>query len=354
MEKQEKEPAILLARSVFPHNKTTLSLSLSFHSIDKTIRRGVFEVSHFLHSIWLFTYSDIKTIIATSVGFGLFTALGAGSFGINPEPSFTLSFQRLPMVLLWAWLNLLPFTINNQRQPDAILEDLINKPWRTMPSKRMDPEQAKLLMNFFYLLALCISARIGSIVQCMTLIGLGYWYNDARGGDKSCVMRNLINGAGFICFTSGALQLELAPLEWRAFLSPENRGLKWLAIIGGIVFTTIQLQDFYDQAGDSARGRKTVPLVIGDLPARYLTAVLMVSWGLFTPWYWGWLQKTHGSGVMHCAGVYLAGLACVIAVRNLSCRSVRADKMTFLLWNVWLVSQYALPLCARFGRTGKA
>lgn len=309
------------------------------------------QPGHFIHSIWLFTYSDLKTIIATSFGFGLLTSLGAASFGIDPAPAWSICFQRVPLVLLWAWINLLPFTIDNQRQPEAIMEDSLNKPWRTMPSKRMTPEHAQVVMFILYALALGTSIRVGGLAQCITLIGLGFWYNDARGADVSCILRNLINGLGFMCYTSGAVQLELGPSQWQAFIRTDGLGLPWLAIIGAIVFTTVQTQDLYDQAGDSARGRKTLPLVIGDASARWVTAAFMVFWGIVSPCYWGWLQ-TGQSGVLFWGGVYMAALACIIAGRTLTLRSVPADKKTFLLWNLWLVSQYALPLCAGLGRAG--
>ncbi|KAJ5176183.1 uncharacterized protein N7482_002060 [Penicillium canariense] len=309
------------------------------------------QPGQFIFSIWLFTYSDLKTIIATSFGFGLFTSLGAASFGIDPAPAWSSCFQRVPVVVLWAWLNLLPFTIDNQRQPDAIMEDAINKPWRTMPRKLMKPEHAQVVMFIFYALALATSARIGGLAQCMTLIGLGFWYNDARGADASCIIRNLINGIGFVCYTSGALQLELGPSQWQSFIRADGPGLPWLAIIGAIVFTTVQTQDLYDQAGDSVRGRKTLPLVIGDAGARWVTAAFMVFWGIVSPWYWGWLQSGQ-SGVLFWSGAYMAALACIIAGRILTFRTVPADKTSFILWNLWLVSQYGLPLCAGLGRAG--
>lgn len=220
-----------------------------------------------------------------------------------------------------------------------------------MPSKRMTPEHAQVVMFIFYALALGTSIRVGGLAQCITLIGLGFWYNDARGADISCILRNLINGLSIMCYTSGAVQLELGQSKWQSFIRTDRLGLKWLAIIGAIVFTTVQTRDLYDQAGDSARGRKTLPLVIGDSSARRVTAAFMVFWGIVSPCYWGWLQ-TGQSGVLFWSGAYIAALACIIAGRILMFRSVLADKTTLLLWSLWLISQYALPLCAALGGAG--
>jgi hypothetical protein len=220
-----------------------------------------------------------------------------------------------------------------------------------MPSKRMTPEHAQVVMFFFYVLAVGTSIRIGGLGQCITLIGLGVWYNDARGADASCILRNFINGLGFMSYASGAVQLELGPSQWQSFIRVDRMGLLWLAIIGAIVFTTVQTQDLYDQAGDRARGPKMLPLVIGDASVRWVTAALMFFWGIISPRYWGWLQIDQ-STVLFWSGTYMAALACIIAGRTLMLRTVPADKVTFLLWNLWLVSQYALPLCDGLGRAG--
>lgn len=67
--------------------------------------------------------------------------------------------------LLWVWINLLPFAIDNQRQPAEILEDKHNKPWQTVPSGRMTRAQAKRLVICLYPAAACVSLGIGGIRQ---------------------------------------------------------------------------------------------------------------------------------------------------------------------------------------------
>jgi hypothetical protein len=41
-------------------------------------------------------------------------------------------------------------------------------------------------------------------------------------------------------------------------------------------FSTLHMQDMYDQAGDSLRDRRTLPLVVGDSSARWMTIVPML------------------------------------------------------------------------------
>jgi len=294
--------------------------------VKKTTKEWAFN----LYSVWLFTLSDLKTIVLPSTAFGLFNAIAVSlnHTATLPQPSQIL--HRTPLVLLWVWINLLPFAINNQRQPAAILEDALNKPWRPMPSQRLSPTSAKRLMLVFYPLAVLVSLCLGNLAQSLTLIFLGYWYNDLHGADASCVVRNLINAGGFLSFASGAMQVAIGArgsalqlLGW------------WSVVIAGIVFSTVQTQDMYDQRGDAVRNRKTVPLVMGDAPARWTIAVPMVVWCWATPWLWKL------STVGYVAPVVL-GLT--VAVRTLRERSERGDKNTFRIWNLWMVSVYLLPL----------
>ena len=86
-----------------------------------------------LYSIWLFTSSDLKTIIGPSFVFGATNALAGAEYGLKSSDQglSRAIVQRLALVLLYVWTNLLPFAINNQKSSDAIKEDAINKPWRT-------------------------------------------------------------------------------------------------------------------------------------------------------------------------------------------------------------------------------
>ena len=239
--------------------------------------------AYHLYSVWLFTLSDLKTIVLTSTAFGLFNgvtvsldnAQQASSNLHIPAPHHILS--KLPLVLFWVWINLLPFNIDNQRQPQAILEDALNKPWRTMPSRRLSPGSAKRLMLTIYPIAILSSLLLGNLTQCLSLVCLGFWYNNLRGADASCLIRNFINACGFICFSTGALQVAIGGRGFDGRVAESALRLRgwWSFVIAGIVFSTVQTQDMWDQRGDTVRNRKTVPLVIGDGPARWSIAVPM-------------------------------------------------------------------------------
>lgn len=249
----------------------------------------------------------------------------------NPSPLILDVAKRLPVTAFWTWINLLPFAIDNQRQQDSIKEDTENKPWRPLPSKRLTPEQAKMIMLVFYPIAFLSSLYLGGSWQCIALVGLGHWYNDLKGADSSCITRNFINACGYICFTSGALQVASDP---SAVLS-KPVAYQWLLTIGLVIFTTIQSQDMYDQAGDSLRKRWTVPLVVGDSAARWSIAISVGIWSWFCPSFWQLGMKGFASSVILGSGVIW---------RFLSLRTVKADRASFRIYNMWIISLFMLPL----------
>ncbi len=184
----------------------------------------------------------------------------------------------LPAVF-WCWINLLPFAISNQCQPGAIREDLLNKPWRPLPSKRLSPSQARVWTSILYPLAVCVSAFLGGLKQSLALICFGHCYNDRGGADVNFLVRNIINAAGFISFAFGATDVLLGgsvPLAMSL--------ARWVATIGFVVVTTVQVQDMADQAGDDARERRTLPLTIGDGVARWVIACAVLAWSWLCPW----------------------------------------------------------------------
>ncbi|KAF2465140.1 uncharacterized protein BDR25DRAFT_379884 [Lindgomyces ingoldianus] len=309
-----------------------------------------------LYSTWLFTRSDIKTIILPKTIFGILGATATSAFGLPSEYAIRPvdALLQAPVTALWVWSNLLPFAIDNQRHWAAIEEDRINKSWRAMPSGRMTQAQAKKFMLCSYITTAFISWRVGGMAQCLALMILGCWYNDLGGADNSCVVRNLINGLGYVSFSSGAMEVavghsllpyaniltsvaELHGLSKHNFLPLWN----WLGILIIIVFTTTHAQDMHDQAGDRARGRRTVPLVIGDVAARISIVISVGIWSIFCALYWD----------VGALGFGLVGiLAAVVGIRTMALRRVRDDKKTFMFWNAWITAVYMLPLLSLVGR----
>jgi 4-hydroxybenzoate polyprenyltransferase len=164
------------------------------------------------------------------------------------------------------------------------------------------------------------------------------------GSDVNPLVRNLINALGYTSFAAGALEIALGkPLRWDwAFaidLSSRPTLETWIVAIFAVILTTVHTQDMEDQEGDALRGRRSLPLEIGDGPCRWVTAIFMLFWGAFCPLLWrcGWIGY-----------VSSITLAYTVALRSPIFRTVEADKTTFKIWNLWVVCLYTLPLISKY------
>ncbi|CAG8028300.1 unnamed protein product [Penicillium nalgiovense] len=310
------------------------------------VQRALTPLWYHLYTLWLFVFSDFKTIVVPSTIFGITNAWAASKYdpqlpGGLPSPHTTgeslKSIGRALAVLSWLLINLIPFAINNQQGQRAIAEDGLNKPWRPFPRARTSHEWGMRVMIILYIFAPIYSlAFAGGVRHSAALIWLGMWYNNWGGADKNPVIRNIINGLGYTCFASGAMEVALGG----SLLPLHPLGLpgQWLLVIIGIISSTVQLQDMSDQAGDAKRGRRTVPLVWGDTAARWTIVVPMFCWGVWCPIFWAvspfWFTVS-------------MALASLVALRTLAVRSVQGDKQTFRLWNCWIAVVYMLPLFSK-------
>lgn len=287
------------------------------------------DIGRWVYSVWLFTFSDIKTIIVPTAVSGMVIASQPSRFALPHSASARIPL-RLPAIILWCWINLLPFTIDNQRQLRAIKEDSINKPWRPLPAKIMSLKEAKVLTLILYPTAVYISYILGGLRPSLALVGFGHSYNNLGGSDRGIIIRNLINAAGYSTFVFGAVEAGVGGAI------PLTQPLTvWLAIISLIVATTVHTQDMSDQMGDKARGRRTVPIVIGDTRSRWSIAILVLFWSVFVPSYWESTALGHTT---------ILSLGCTIAKRTLWHQSIEDDKMTFRVWNIWMILVYLVPL----------
>ena len=295
-------------------------------------KNGTLVLYH-LRTLWLFTFSDFKTIVVPSTAFAGLTALSGPSLTTNPSvPSFSYLLGRLPLVLTWIWLTLLLVDIANQRHPGSVIEDTLNKPWRPLPSGRISSFGARRLLLTAIPSVLAITKFFlpqGLPVTIVAIIG-SYMYNDLGGADESFFIRNLMNATAITCFSAGAAQVAIGE---RVALN--DHAYRWLAMIAAIVTTTMQVQDMEDQEGDCARGRVTIPLLLGDATARYSIALLVSAWSFICPAYWG----------LDALGYVLPGVVgLTIAGRTLTMRNVQADKGNWRAWNIWMMTLYLLPV----------
>ena len=197
-----------------------------------------------------------------------------------------------------------------------------------------------------------ISFFVGGLNETFILIGLAWMYNDLQGADEHWFLRNVINAAGFMGYSSGVMKVALLPhrLLFSSFMSTStstaaktaiavtlnNKSATWLVIIGFIILTTVQIHDLPDIEGDRARDRQTAPLVLGEGVTRWSIAISVAAWSIVCPMFWdlSWL----GYIFIGIPGVVVAGRVLWLT------GSVKSDKKTLYCWCLWTIAVYFLPL----------
>jgi 4-hydroxybenzoate polyprenyltransferase len=318
------------------HKFTSLweNIVSSFVSLAKAttlLGPGLSWLFYHAHTLWLFNYSDLKTIVIPKTSFALIALLS------NPRSPTSAPHSTLALLprcicpsLMWTWLNLLPLSMCNQFREGDVDEDRQNKPWRPIPAGRITVTQTKYLMMASYMTAILASIYLGGLLECCALVFEGWVYNEVGAANDNLLARNLLNALGYMTFAAGAVKVACIQAETR--LSSDFH--LWMVLLAAVVATTIQFQDLYDQAGDRLRGRQTMPLLVGDTRTRVTIGLAVMVWSLVCPTFWR----------LDARGFVLQVSLAVIIVGRLYCyRTVKADKVSFKVWNVWIVALYALP-----------
>lgn len=283
-----------------------------------------------VRTLMLFTYSDHVTIVAPWTAFGIITILSGKPLTTSVTNSHEV-LKRAPYTALWIWLNALAFCISNQRLPDSIAEDAINKPWRPLPSGRITELQSRRLLLAVIPIVVFVAFLLGGREACICNLLLAWMYNDLGGADEACIVRHLLNAWAMASWGLGVAQVACGSEQ----CSLSAMGYLWVATMGAIVFTTIQLMDLRDQAGDLARGRITIPIAFGDLLARWTVVVGVIAWSVICLVLWS-------PGLV--GSLLPLGLGLLISVRLLLLRNERADRISWNLWGPWIFSIFLLPL----------
>ena len=286
------------------------------------------QLKGFPHMFWLFTESNFLTFVLPNTAFGIFGALSGTSLTTHGSPTTAELLQRLPLVTLFNWSNVFIFDLANQRLPESKLEDLVNKPWRPLPTGKITSEQTRTLMLVAIPAVLAINFALGVWQDTALILVLTWLYNDLRGGDG--IMRDLIIAVAFAIFNRGSLKLATSQQT-----EISHEGYSWTAIISVVILTTMQVQDLKDQAGDRGRGRRTIPLVFGDSISRWSIAGFVLLWSCCCASFWK--SKDWAFASLILLGGYVASQAVLK-------RSPRDDRLTWRLWCLWLMMLYLLPI----------
>ena len=312
------------------HSKASL-VSISKRSALITHTAAPFRTLWYhAYSLWLFAFNDLKTTVIPKTAFGIITFLAGPILTRCPRPGALTFVHCLPLITTWIWLNLLPLTMKNQAGEDDLKEDTKNKTKRPIPAGRLTIDETKRLLLASYAAAILASACFGRLPECLAITLQGWIYNDLGAANDNYLARNILNASGHMTFAVGAAKVACiqpgTELQEGAYL--------WFGLLGAVIVTTIQFQDLYDQSGDSARGRRSLPLVVGDGIARFSVALPIAVWSIICPAFW----RLEGRFF-----ILPLALGAFIIFRLFHYRSVSADKTSFRLWNAWVVVLYTLP-----------
>ncbi|KAI4871157.1 UbiA prenyltransferase family [Hypoxylon rubiginosum] len=294
-------------------------------AIDLKLLQQAFQI---LSLIWAFTESDFSTFVIPNTAFGLLGAAAAASLSEGVRPSGLEVLRRLPIVIAYNWSNLLSFDLANQRAPESVAEDRLNKPWRPIPSGRITGDQARRVMLISIPLTLWFNYYLGVWEQGIVTHITTWLYNDLRGMDEPFV-RDILISVGYGMFNSGSLQIALgseASTNWN--------GTSWICLISSVILTTMQIQDLKDQAGDRLRGRKTMVLFLGEETSRRSIGFFVCFWTCFC-------AMRCNLSAWSCAVPVIP--AAVVTWRVLTMRDQKDNRRSWQLWCVWLLGLYLLP-----------
>jgi 4-hydroxybenzoate polyprenyltransferase len=252
---------------------TSISPSRSIHERPKQPPTS-HSFSYHFHTLILFTHDQFFDTIIPGTCFSLLSTLSGAGLSLPSRPAIDV-LLRTPFISSWLWLIILQFCLQNQCSEGSPEEDAINKPWRPIPSQRITLAGAKKLLLATHFVAGLASWYLGVFYLFVAWTVLATLYNDLGGSDCSGLVRNLFCGGFFSCSFGGALVIGLGDVE----ISRE--ALRWtLLVCWCILLTTIQTQEFRDEVGDKARGRKTLVTELGRVKALWTVYVTVTFWSL--------------------------------------------------------------------------
>ncbi|KAI0768628.1 UbiA prenyltransferase family-domain-containing protein [Trametes elegans] len=266
---------------------------------------GLDELCEFGYTLWLFTFSDLKTILIPTFVFGTAAA----------TPSST---THMLLRAVWIWLHLLQFCISNQcLSPD---EDGTNKPWRPIPARRISTAAARRLRWAMLAVCLAVSAQYGVGLASAVLMLATLAHNEL-GMDARWLPRNVCNAVGYAAFNAGATYVRRSGAE---HCGPRAMAVPAQVLNALVILTTVQAQDFQDAEGDRAVGRKTLP-IIAPAASRWAMMFLLPAWSAFLSLYWR-------TSTVH--GAVLLAFGITVASRFVFRRSAPADRLSYRIYNV--------------------
>ncbi|PPR07483.1 hypothetical protein CVT26_013453 [Gymnopilus dilepis] len=212
------------------------------------------------------------------------------------------------------WLTPYIYFFNLSNQITGVDEDQINKPDRPIPSGKVTLAGAKVRWSAALAAFLGIALYETSILPetlcwiatvaflCLTEAG-NHWFG------KNCV-----------AMTAGTWAL--LSTSWKAIAPATSQSERYVVAIAVWSGLLTHIQDLRDIKGDTAVGRKTLPLVVGDGQCRFIITFAMVPLGLSVLW---------AGDVLQIAPALVVGVHAFLGWRIMHAKGPRYDHKTYMV-----------------------
>jgi 4-hydroxybenzoate polyprenyltransferase len=314
---------------------TSFRMQVAHSQRGRQADNSISRLTTLLHTLWGFMKNDIFTFAVPNSLFGIFGAMAYSQLVEGPPPLLIEILTRIPSVCFFNFYSLLIFNLANQRSPESVEEDRINKPWRPIPSGQITPNQTRKAALFTASASLGFNYLLNVWEEGLLVQVLSYYYNELKGGDW--LSRDVIIAVSYGLANRTSLKLAIGPHN-----TISQQGDVWIVVISTVILTTMHIQDLQDQEGDRKLGRKTLPLVLGDRVCRSALAVLVPFWSCFSIFFW---NLSLIPALLPCI------LGTLVATRVVVRREQHQDTRTWKLWCSWHASLYILPLLSNAGQS---
>jgi 4-hydroxybenzoate polyprenyltransferase len=292
--------------------------------------RGGFLLERLIRELRV-TYGFIRRDLSVTVFPATLTCVTALHASGATEPGAALT--GLISCIAYFVFHIYVFAIDNQIL--GVEEDRMNKPDRVLPRGLISVEDARARR----LAAMVLFPTIGWLLGGVALFGWAVgWVALTLTYNHLGLHRHWLTKNGLF-ITLYAILL-LAP-AWHFGAALNTTAWRWILVLSVAMGLTLTLQDLRDVRGDEALGRRTLPIVFGETPARLVIAGTIALLPLAVHFA---LVPTARSVRVVAVETALALLNVAVVGRTLLARSDEADHRTYMLHTYWFCGVLASGL----------
>jgi 4-hydroxybenzoate polyprenyltransferase len=271
-------------------------------------------VWHELFVSWRFNSNDL---LSTVVPASCFVIAAVKHAGLGPADAAV----KIAGGLLYFWLFIYGSSLINQIT--GVEEDRLNKPFRPLVTGDSSYKGAKLRLIAVSFLFPALGLLLGVVIWALLWQAL-YTLHYGLGWHRHWLGKNLLIALGVITQLAAAWQMvtPVTPTVWH-----------WILTMAALTFLIIGVQDLRDVRGDRILNRRTMPIVLGDLPCRVYLSVSFVA--LLPVTHFVMVAPAGFHWWTAAIDVALAGLSLLLAVRVLLRRTPAQDHRTQRVVEHW-------------------